>query len=69
MPASLDDLARCKVHFQEFDGWDDDISNITEFKKLPRNAQDYILSVEKELGIPITWVGTGPAREAMFMRQ
>ena len=69
MPASLDDLARCKVNFREFDGWDEDISNITEFNKLPRNAQDYITNIEKELGIPITWVGTGPAREAMFLRQ
>lgn len=38
MPASLDELARCKVNFREFDGWDEDISNITEFSKLPRNA-------------------------------
>jgi adenylosuccinate synthase len=38
MPASLDDLARCKVNFREFDGWDENICDITEFKKLPRNA-------------------------------
>ena len=69
MPASLDDLGRCKVNFREFDGWTEDISNITEFNKLPRNAQDYITSIEKELGLPITWVGTGPAREAMFVRE
>jgi adenylosuccinate synthase len=69
MPASLDDLARCKVNFIELDGWDEDISNVTDFSKLPRNAQDYITVVEKELGIPITWVGTGPAREAMFLRK
>ena len=69
MPSSLYDLERCKVNFREFDGWDEDISNITEFSKLPRNAQDYITNIEKELGIPITWVGTGPAREAMFLRQ
>lgn len=69
MPASLDDLARCKVNFIELDGWEEDIMNVTEFKKLPRNAQDYITVVEKELGLPITWVGTGPKREAMFLRK
>jgi adenylosuccinate synthase len=68
IPASLDDLAKCKVNFIELDGWDEDISNITSFAKLPRNAQDYITTIEKEIGIPITWVGTGPAREAMFKR-
>lgn len=69
MPASLDDLAKCKVNFIELDGWDEDISNVVEFEKLPRNAQDYITTIEKEIGIPIVWVGTGPAREAMFLRK
>lgn len=68
MPSSLDDLGRCKVNFREFDGWDEDISDITDFSKLPRNAQTYITEVERELGIPITWVGTGPKREAMLLR-
>ena len=68
MPASLDDLAKCKVNYVELDGWTEDIANITEFKKLPSNAQTYITTIEKELGIPIVWVGTGPAREAMFVR-
>jgi adenylosuccinate synthase len=68
MPASLDDLARCKTNFVELDGWTEDISDIVDFTKLPRNAQNYITTIEKELGIPISWVGTGPAREAMFSR-
>jgi adenylosuccinate synthase len=68
MPSSLDDLARCKTNYIELDGWDEDISNIVDFNKLPRNAQNYITTVEKLLDIPITWVGTGPAREAMFIR-
>jgi adenylosuccinate synthase len=46
MPASLDDLAKCKVIYKELDGWNEDISNITEFEKLPRNAQDYIKFAE-----------------------
>lgn len=68
MPASLDDLAKCKVNYIELDGWDENICDITDFAKLPRNAQNYITTIEKELGIPISWVGTGPAREAMFMK-
>jgi adenylosuccinate synthase len=68
MPASLEDLGRCKVNFREFDGWEEDISDITDFNKLPRNAQIYITEVEKELGIPISWIGTGPKREAMLLR-
>ena len=68
MPASLDDLARCKTNYIELDGWDEDISDIVDFAKLPKNAQNYITMIEKLLDIPITWVGTGPKREAMFVR-
>ena len=50
------------------DGWDEDIMNITSFEKLPKNAQTYVNTVEKELKIPITWIGTGPKREAMFQK-
>lgn len=38
MPASLDNLGKCKVNYIELNGWDEDISNITEFSKLPKNA-------------------------------
>lgn len=69
MPASLDDLAKCKVQFREFDGWDEDITKVTSFEKLPINAQTYVSEIEKELQIPITWIGTGPAREAMFRKE
>ena len=66
MPASLDDLAAAEVKYVELDGWDENIFNYRSYEELPKNAQDYIRFIEKETGIPITWVGTGPAREAMF---
>jgi len=69
MPASLDDLAKCQVKYVELDGWQENIMNCPSYDKLPKAAQNYITFIEKELGIPITWVGTGPAREAMFLRK
>jgi len=38
MPASLEDLGRCKTNYIELDGWEENICDITDFKKLPRNA-------------------------------
>ncbi len=38
MPASLDDLARCKVVYEELDGWKEDINDVTQFADLPANA-------------------------------
>lgn len=68
MPSSLDNLAKCEVKYTELDGWTEDISNVKSFEELPKAAQNYITFIEKELDVPITWVGTGPAREAMFLR-
>jgi len=32
---------------------------------LPKEAIDYIRFIEKHTGLPVSWVGTGPADEAM----
>jgi adenylosuccinate synthase len=41
---------------------------ITEFSQLPRTAQDLVKIVERETGIPVSMVGTGPARDSMVVR-
>jgi len=38
------------------------------YTDLPKEARDYIEGVEKLLGIPISWVGTGPQREAVIRK-
>lgn len=67
MPTTLEDLAKCKIHTTTLDGWTEDISMIKRKKDLPVAAQDYINFIESELDLPISWVGTGPEREAMFI--
>ena len=66
MPAAVEDLARCKTVYTDLPGWTEDITKATSFDDLPTNAQDYIRFIEKEVGIPVSWVGTGPGREEMF---
>lgn len=68
MPSCVDELARCKTIYEELDGWTEDITKCTSFDNLPRAAQDYLTFVEKQVGTPISWVGTGPKREEMFHR-
>ena len=67
MPATLEDLAKCKIVTETLDGWSEDISGAKSKSDLPVAAQTYIEFIEKQLGVPITWVGTGPEREAMFI--
>ena len=33
--------------YQEFPGWTEDISGARTFDDLPKNAQDYVLALEK----------------------
>ena len=66
MPATVDDLARCKTVYVDLPGWEEDITKVQSFDQLPANAQSYIRFIEEQVGVPVTWVGTGPGREEMF---
>ena len=64
-PTKLD---RAKPVFKKFPGWKSDIRGITSFEKLPKEAQDYVLFIEKELGVRISLVSTGPKRNEIMFR-
>jgi adenylosuccinate synthase len=49
--------------------WKQDISKMKSYAELPQNAKDYLSTIEDLLHIPISWVGTGPEREAMVLKQ
>jgi adenylosuccinate synthase len=57
-----------KPVYEYLDGWQSDISNITEYEKLPVNAQKYIEYLEKICGCKISIIGTGAARESVIDR-
>lgn len=56
-------LERVKPIYKEFPGWNSDISGINDFKKLPKNCQDYVNSLRDLVGIPVHILSTGPDRE------
>lgn len=53
---------------EDLPGWKSNTAGITSFDDLPENAQKYILRIEKETGVPVTFIGTGPGREEMIFR-
>jgi len=65
MPDTLSQLAKVEVEYETLPGWQSDISKITKFDDLPKNAKAYLNRVEELLGIPISWIGTGPGRLEM----
>ncbi|RRJ86999.1 adenylosuccinate synthase [Gulosibacter macacae] len=63
MPMSQSDFHHAKPIYEEFPGWEDDIAGITDFSKLPGNAQSYVKAIEELSGARISAIGTGPARD------
>ncbi|GMM37273.1 adenylosuccinate synthase [Saccharomycopsis crataegensis] len=67
-PADLKVLSKVEVVYETFPGWKQDISKITKYEDLPENCQKYIEYIEKYLGVPIKWIGTGPGRDSTIIK-
>ena len=61
-----DYLAKCQPDYETLPGWQEDISKVRQFKKLPNNAQAYIKRIEKSAGVPINFIGVGPERNEVI---
>lgn len=57
-----EELAKVKPIYKIFKGWNEDISGITDMKKLPKNCKIYIDFISTFLNVPLTIISTGPER-------
>jgi len=62
-PADIEDVKKCKPIYKEFKGWKKIDPNSKKLSDLPKEAQDYLKYIEKELKIPIAIVSIGPGRK------
>lgn len=62
-PASLEDLALCEPVYEEFDGWDDSVSNARNYDELPENAKKYIQRIEEFTDTKVSIISVGPKRD------
>ncbi len=67
-PSNLDKLSRVQCVYETVDGWNEDVSNVTDFNDLPSNAKNYITLIEQATTRPITIIGVGPKRNQMIFR-
>ena len=56
-------LHRAVPIYEEFEGWQQDLSEATSVKDLPDAARRYIARIAEVCGVPVTYVGVGPERE------
>ena len=68
VPVSQSDFHHAVPIYEEFPGWQEDISAARTFDELPQAAQDYVLAIEAISGSRISAIGVGPDREAIIVR-
>ena len=61
-------LEEAEPEYIEMPGWDEDITQIRDFEKLPHTAQEYVFAIEKAIECPIPYVSVGPERDALILR-
>ena len=54
---------RAQPVYATLPGWKTPLERVTERWQLPRQAVDYIVFLERQLGLPIRYVCVGPGRE------
>jgi adenylosuccinate synthase len=67
MPMTQTEFHHATPIYEEYDGWEDDITGCRTFEDLPKNAQAYVKAVESLSGAPISAVGVGPERSQMVI--
>jgi len=66
-PSDVAILERCQPIYEEWDGWQESISGIRNFKKLPVGARNYMSRLEDLLSCPISLVAVGPDRRQIIL--
>ena len=55
--------------YRDFEGWQQSLDGIYDFDAIPSQLVDYVKFLEAELNLPITFLSTGPDREALISRE
>lgn len=61
------DLAGMTPIMERFPGWEEDTTACRSFDELPPNAREYVTWIADQVGIPIPYIGVGPARDQMVV--
>jgi len=67
LPYDLCDT-RTEPVYKDFAGWQQDLDNIQHFAEVPANLAAYVEYLEAELGLPISFISTGPDRDALIYK-
>jgi adenylosuccinate synthase len=66
--ADMDVLGEVEPIYETLPGWNGNITGFRRFEELPREAQNYVKTLEKLVGAPIKIVSVGAERSATLIR-
>lgn len=66
-PNDIQSLDKVVPIYEEFEGWTEDVRNVSRFEELPAAAQKYLAFVSAYLEVPICLVSTGPKRSETIL--
>lgn len=67
MPSATD-LYKVEPVYEEMEGWLTSTREIRDYDALPVNAKKYIELIEKHAGVPVKYIGVGPAHDEIIVR-
>lgn len=66
-PASLKKLAQCTPIYEEFAGWEEDITAASQMDQLPSQTRDYLKRIEQITEVPLSIISVGSARQQTIL--
>ena len=67
-PVSEKEFDLVKPAYQTFSGWEEDISSVRTFNRLPVNCRKYIQAIEDFSAVHIQFISVGPERNQTIIR-
>ncbi len=67
-PVTLEELADCTPVYEEFEGYEGELSDCKKFEELPEKCRAYITKLEELCGCPIKIIGVGAGCDQVIFR-
>ncbi len=67
MPSNIRKVEKAKPVYRKVNGWSGDITGARSLDDLPKEARDYIKTIEETSGTPVSIVSVGPDRDETIL--
>lgn len=67
-PSDCGTLESVETVFESVPGWGSSLAHCRTYSDLPEVTRAYVEKIEQFVGVPVTYIGTGPGREEIVVR-